>query len=59
MVAIVFQDTVISNSRNIRSNSHSFLKIKKGPQVLPVFEVPDILKKGKAPKQGYKNCDKF
>ena len=33
----IFQVIVISNSRNIGSNSHNFLKIKKGLQVLPIF----------------------
>ena len=58
------QVIVISNSRNIGSNSLNFLKIKKGLQVLPFFfffffEVPDILRKDKALNQSYKNCDVF
>lgn len=45
MVDILFQVIMISNSRSIGSNSHSFLMIKKGPQVLPFSEVPDMLRK--------------
>ena len=57
----ISQVIVISNSRNIGSNSLNFLKIKKGLQVLPFFffEVPDVLRKDKALNQSYKNCDVF
>lgn len=44
MVDILFQAIVISNSGSTGSNSHKLLKIKKGPQVLPFLEVPNILK---------------
>lgn len=37
MVDILFQAIMISNSKTIGSNYHSFLKIEKGPKVLPLF----------------------
>lgn len=53
---IVFQAIVTSNSGNTGSSYHSFLKLEKGPQVLPLLVVPGMSKKVEILKQGYYIC---